>query len=250
MSKIKITVATIGHMPVGFNKQKLKAWNSSVFEVVDEIENYALNCNADGYGWEFTDNALENVLPTNFNGDYLVSVVNVPIEGNWYSRRLTSNRVVLSLHEIKDILIFSNIPLENVIYRLFYAYTLLYKRSGNRIPPNREHTNHTHDETRGCLFDMNGIKTDLVYSCHKPVICSSCVEKLRQEKVSTNTIEKCQSEINKIQKDLFYRIADFIKHHPLWSLAISGITAIVLGAMGSILGAYAHNAIKTLFLDN
>ncbi|MPQ69657.1 MULTISPECIES: hypothetical protein [unclassified Pseudomonas] len=244
MSKIKITVATIGHMPAEFQKKKLKEWKSSIFEVVDEIENYSLNCQSDGLGWEFTDAPLENVLPTNFNGDFLVSIVNVPIEGNWYTRRLTSNRVVFSFHEIKDILRSSNIPLENIIYRLFYAYSLLYKRSENRIPTNTEHTSFTHDETRGCIFDMNGIKTDIIHSCHKPILCSSCVERTRQEKVSSETIEKCQSEIYGIQKDLFYKMTDFIKQHPVWSLAISGLTAIVLGAIGSVVGSYVYEAIK------
>ncbi|WP_350597954.1 hypothetical protein [Pseudomonas sp. 65/3-MNA-CIBAN-0223] len=244
MSKIKITVATIGHMPAEFQKRKLKEWNSSIFEVIGEIENYSLNCQSDGDDWEFTDAALENVLPTNFNGDFLVSIVNVPIEGNWYTRRLTSNRVVFSLHEIKDILGLSNIPLENAIYRLFYAYLLLYKRSGDRIPTNAESTSFTHDETRGCIFDMNGIKTDITHSCHKPILCSSCVERSRQEKVSSETIEKCQSEINRIQKDLFYRMTDFIRQHPVWSLAISGLTAIVLGATGSVVGSFIYEAIK------
>ncbi|MNF72764.1 hypothetical protein D3C76_866300 [compost metagenome] len=244
MSKIKITVATIGHMPAEFQKKKLKEWKSSIFEVVGDIENYSLNCQSDGHGWEFTDAALENVLPTSFNGDFLVSIVNVPIEGNWYTRRLTSNRVVFSFHEIKDILRFSNIPLANVIYRLFYAYLLLYKRSGSRIPTNAEHTNFTHDETRGCIFDMNGIKTDITHSCHKPILCSSCVERSRQEKVSSETIEKCQSEIHGIQKDLFYKMTDFITQHPVWSLAISGLTAIVLGATGSVVGSYVYEAIK------
>lgn len=244
MSKIKITVATIGHMPAEFQKKKLKEWKSSVFEVVDEIENYSLNCQSDGPDWEFTDAALEKVLPTVFNGDFLVSIVNVPIEGNWYTRRLTSNRVAFSFHEIKDILRFSNIPLTNVIYRLFYAYLLLYKRSGNRIPTNAEHTNFTHDETRGCIFDMNGIKTDIIHSCHKPILCTSCAEQSRQQKVSKETIEKCQSETYKIQKDFFYIMTDFIRQYPVWSLAISGLTAVVLGATGSVVGSYVYEAIK------
>lgn len=244
MSKIKITVATIGHMPAEFQKEKLKEWDSSIFEVVDGIENYSLNCQSDGDDWEFTDAALENALPTKFSGDFLVSIVNVPIEGNWYTRRLTCNRVVFSFYEIKDILGLSNIPLENAIYRLFYAYLLLYQRSGNRIPINAEKTSFTHDETRGCIFDMNGIKTDITHSCHKPILCSSCVERSRQEKVSSETIEKCQSEINRIQKDLFYRMTDFIRQHPVWSLAISGLTAIVLGATGSVVGSFIYEAIK------
>ena len=244
MSRVKITVATIGHMPAEFQTKKLKEWKSSVFEVVDEVENYSLNCQSDGYDWEFTDAALEKVLPTVFNGDFLVSIVNVPIEGTWYTRRLASNRVVFSFHEIKDILRSSNIPLENVIYRLFYAYLLLYKRSGNRIPTNAEHTNFTHDETRGCIFDMNSMKTDIILSCHKPILCASCVEKSRQQKVSNETIDKCQSEMYKIQKDLFYKMTAFIRQYPVWSLIISGLTAIVLGAAGSVVGSYIYEAIR------
>lgn len=240
MSKTRITVATVGHMPADFNRQKIKEWKSSVFEIDDGIESYSLTCDSDGYSWEFTDKALEEVLPNKFNGDYLIAIVNVPIELNWYSRRLSANRVVFSFHEIKEILRLSNIPLENVIYRLLYAYTLLYRRSGNRIPEAAEHTNFTHDETRGCLFDMNGIKTDVVYSCHNPIICSDCVERLRREKVSDETIAKCQSDIRKIQKTLFYRMADFIKEHPLWSLAISGVTAIFLNVVAS----YVYDAIS------
>ena len=38
MQKTRITVATVGHMPTEFNRQKLKRWESSVFEIVGEIE--------------------------------------------------------------------------------------------------------------------------------------------------------------------------------------------------------------------
>jgi hypothetical protein len=245
MQKIKITVATIGHMPADFKKQKIKEWQSSVFEIVDEVESYSLTRDSDGYDWEFSDTSLEQVLPSNFSGDFLIAIVNVPIELNWYSRRLTSNRVVFSFHEIKDILQINNIPLENVIYRLLYAYTLLFKRSGNQIPDCTESdkARFTHDETRGCLFDMNGIKTDVVHSCHNPIICSDCVERLRREKVSEETISKCQTEIRRIRKTLFFRLADFIKKHPLWSIAISGGTAILLGLISSIIASYIFAAL-------
>jgi hypothetical protein len=56
-------------------------------------------------------------------------------------------------------------------------------------------------------------------------------------------ISACQNEIKKLRKKLFYRIADFIKQYPLWSLVISGLTAIVLGAIGSVLGSFIYDAI-------
>lgn len=243
MPKVKITVATIGYMPPDFDIAKLKSWKSSVFEVVDAIENYSINQESDGSSWEYSDVAMTNLLPSQFYGDFLISIVNVPIQLNWYSRRIGSNRIVFSFHEIKEILRSSNIPLENAVYRIFYAHTLLYKRSGDRIPEIFEST-FTHDDTRGCIFDMNGIKSDLVYSCHKPIICPGCVEQLRSSKVSNHLIEACQIEIHKIQRPFFTRISDFIKRHPLWSLVISSVTAIVLGAIGSIIASYLYDFLK------
>lgn len=240
MFKTKVVLATVGHMPADFNRRKVEQWKSSVFEIANDIESYSLTCDSDGPAWEFSDKTLEDVLPSNFNGDFLIAIVNVPIELNWYSRRLSNNRVVFSFHEMKEILRISNIPLENIIYRALYAYTLLYRRSGNRIPNTSETTNFTHDETRGCLFDMNGIKTDAIYSCHKPIICSDCVERLRRDKVSDETISRSQHEIRRIRKTLFYRIMDFVKAHPIWSLSISATTAIFL----NLISSYIHDAIK------
>jgi hypothetical protein len=233
VSKTKITLATIGHMPAEFNRQKVKQWESSIFEIIGDIESYALKKDSDGENWEYSDASLESVLPDEFSSDFLICIVNVPLELNWYSRRLSSNRVVFTFHEIKEYLKYSNIPLENVVLRLLNSYTLLYKRSNNSIPTNTSHTSYTHDETRGCLFDMNGFKVDIIYSCHNPIICEECIERLRSEKVSEEIISKCKTDIKKIHKTLFYRITDFIKLHPLWSMLFSMLIAITLNVIAS-----------------
>ena len=173
----------------------------------------------------------------------MLSIVNVPIEDNWYSRRLSSNRAVFTFHQIKEILNHSNVPLENVIYRFLYAYTLIYKRFSNRIPLMYEDTDFTHDETRGCLFDMNGIKTDIVYSCDNPIICSDCTERMRRDNLSNEFISGVKKELKKIKKPLFYRVLEFIKKYPVWSLFISSLSAILLGAIGSILASYVYEII-------
>jgi len=247
MAKIKISVATIGHMPAEFDKRKIINWKSDIFSIEGQIESFSLTKDSDGYGWEFSDSSLEEVLPESFEGDFLVAIVNVPLELNWFSRRFSNNRIVLTFHEIKEILTQSNVPLENVVYRLLYAYTFLFKRSGGKIPLNEEATNFTHDETRGCLFDMNGIKTDIIYSCHNPIICSDCIERLKHEKLSNEVISRAQKEIRNIKKPLFYRMISFIRKHPVWSLAISAVSAIVLGAIGSYIASLifsaTHNAL-------
>lgn len=244
MSKVKIKLISIGHLPIDFSGKKILHWESSTFEVVSEIENFALRCDSDGPSWEFSDDLVKSQLPTTFDADFMIAIVNVPIQDNWYSRRLGSNQIVFTFYQTKEILEHYNIPLENVIYRMLYAYTLLYKRSGDTIPDFREAPGFTHDETRGCLFDMTGIKTDLVASCDKPIICDECQERLKQEKVSNRLIESTQKEIRGIRKDLYYRALGFIRKHPLWSLALSSIFALTVGTAGSVIASFIYDGFK------
>jgi hypothetical protein len=235
MGKVRIKVITIGHLPFNFDKYKIETWNSGFFELTGEIEHFTLPCDSDGPDWEFTDNRLEPVLPEKDDGDFLVAIVNVPIQDNWYTRIIDS-KVVITFHEIKEVLESHNIPLENIVYRLLYAYSLAFKATGGL----QIITRFSHDETRGCLFDMNGIKTDIVYSCQGPIICQECSRILKQKRLSENAIRTVQREIAAIQKPLFYRIAGLIRKHPLWSLAISCVSAVVLGAVGSLIASVVY----------
>jgi hypothetical protein len=244
MSKVKIKLISIGHLPLEFNSKKISKFSSSLFEVEGNIDNLALRCNSDGYDWEFSDDLVKNQMP-NLNGaDFMIAIVNVPLESNWYSRRLGNNQVVFTFHEIKEILQSDNIPLENVIYRLLNAYTFAYKRSGNKIPEFDEMSDFTHDETRGCLFDMNGLKADLIASCHKPIICGECKERLRRDRVSEDEIQSAEKDINKIQKDLYYRIVVNVKRHPIFALVVSSIFAFTFGLAGSVTGSYVFEHLQ------
>lgn len=245
MSKVKIKLVSIGHLPLGFDPKKIKNFSSSIFEVIRNIDNHELRCNSDGFGWEFSDDLVRNQMPRLNGADFMIAIVNVPLEDNWYSRRLGNNQVIFTFYEIKEILENANIPLENVIYRLLNAYTFAYKRNENKIPGFYEMTDFTHDETRGCIFDMNGIKSDLVSSCHNPIICSECKEKLRRDRVSNDDIESVEKDIKKIHKDLYFRILEKVKRHPIWALVLSSLFAFLLGVAGSITGSYVFEYINS-----
>ena len=245
MDKAKIKLVTLGHLPLQLDLSQAAGWKSDVFELAGEIENFSLRCDSDSDGWVFSDALPKEQLPAHTSADFLIAIVNVPIEDNWYSRRLGDDQIVFTFSQIKEFLAGENIPLENAILRVLYTYTLLYRRAGNRIPSIGEAFIFTHDETRGCLFDMNGIKSDLVESCNKPVVCADCEERLKNERVSTQTIKTTQSEIRKIRKHLYYRALDFVKVKPLVALAISSAFAILIGVAGSLIASYIYDSIKS-----
>lgn len=237
MQKVKFKIVILGHLPIDFNKKKIEKWKSDIFEVSGIIENYKLISSSDEIQWTYSDETLLKELPDSNDSDVLITIVNVPLTLNWYSRRIAKNKIVFTFYEIKDILKDSNIPLENAIFRILYAYSLAYIGFNRRIPSTEEIAQYAHDETRGCLHDMTGIKSELIYSCHKPQICSECLEMYRGRKVSSEYLHKIQKEINRIQKDIIYQMIDYIKIHPIISLVISSIYAIFMGIIGSLIAS-------------
>jgi len=242
MAKLQIKIAFLGYPPPNINLKIVKKWNSDLFEVLEPIENLTISNNADLEDWAFSDQNISEMLPVNHGGDIMVVVTSVPLENNFYARRLANNRLCITFFEVGDFLKKENIPLENFILRVLYSASIVYKRHEGRIPTTLQFSSFTHDETRGCVFDMNGIKNDIIYSTNKPIICDSCVYNLRADRVDGNLLVLIKKELKKIKKPLYYRIADLVKRYPVAAIILSSFTAIILGAIGSLVASWLWEA--------
>ncbi len=114
--KIKIKIIVLGNLPFELNLKKIENWESKLFEI-SKSEKYSLNSDSDGDSWEYTDSNISKTIPDRFNEDILFAITNVPLESNYYSRRLSENRICITTHEMSDILKESNIPIENLLDR-------------------------------------------------------------------------------------------------------------------------------------
>lgn len=145
---------------------------------------------------------------------------------------------------MSDILIYNDIPLKNLLLRLLYSAALVYKKHG-RIPLLTE-MKFTHDDPRGCIFDMNGAdKKDIIYSTNKPEICNSCVESFINNNAKNNSVKpkliiKIQEELQKINKGLYFEITDHIKKHPIIAIVFSSFAAIILDIIAHFIYAKIH----------
>jgi len=244
MKKIKIKIGIIGYLPFEFNRKLIKNWKSDIFEIVDEIEEYHFTNDSDTFSWGYSDRILNQELPQTFDGDLFVGITYVPIENNFYARRLESNRIILSYFEMYQILKQDDFPMENLLLRVLYAYSLVYLRNNRTIPQQNELLGFTHDDTRGCLFDMNGNKSDVIFSLDSPKICDDCTTRIRTEKVSDNCTNQIKKEIKRIKKKKFYKISEFIKRKPLLSLLFSAIFGILISIAASALYDTIKNEMK------
>jgi hypothetical protein len=235
MSMIKIKVGIIGYIPFDLNRNKIKKWKSDIFEIVGEIDDFHFNNDSDTSEWGFSDELLSRELPNKYEGDFFVGITYVPLEKNFYTRRLENNRVVLSYFDMYKILKEENIPVENLLLRLLYASCLVYLRNEQSIPESTEWLGYTHDDTRGCLFDFNGNKEDIIFSLDNPKICDDCTNRIRTDKVPDTSTTRIKDEIRRIKQGGFYKIEAFVKKRPKISILLSAVFGIILNLIASII---------------
>lgn len=240
---LKIKLIYLGYTAYSIkslNLNRIKNWKSKLFKITEPINSsLIITSKADLDDWAFSDQNIVELLPENDNDyDILIAITTVPLQDNYYVRRLSNNRLCVTFYEIVEFLKSENIPLENFILRIIYSACLVYKRYNNRIPHVSEITDFTHDETKGCIFDMNGIKNDIIYSTNVPILCDECITDLKTSRIGSDIIDSVKKELKKIKKHLYYRILDLIKMYPICAIVLSSLTALILGILGSLIAAF------------
>jgi hypothetical protein len=227
---IRVNIAILGHLKHKVDLRKIERWKSNVFsvQVYESIQSLP---NAKGENWSYTDIQLAQILNHNPEFDITVGLINAPLHLNYYIRRLGDNKCVLSLHETGDILRLANLSIENFILRNIYEFCCFYHELGQKVPDSVYTL--AHDETRGCLFDMNANKFDIVYSTERPRICEACRARIMAKQIPRDFLKYTDRELQRIKKPLYMRIIDFIKSHPLWALIIAMLSTIGLNLVAS-----------------
>lgn len=242
MEKIKINIGIIGYLPFEFNRKKIQHWKSDIFEICDISEYTISTQKSDTSDWEYSDKILNNEMPKRQGVDIFIGLTYVPIQDNYYARRLEDNRVIVSLFEIHKDIITNNLPIENLLLRIIYASSIIYFVEKNIPTAQWGRHEFLHDDTRGCIYDMTGNKSDVIYSLDKPKLCDNCVAQLRAKKVSNEVIMRVNKELNHIRKDRYHRIEMFVKKRPLLSLIIT----FVVGVAMSMIANYIYEIMKHL----
>jgi hypothetical protein len=197
---------------------------------------------ATGNNWEDPDLQLEGLIAPDTDADFTVAIVNAPIERNYYMRRLGDNLAVISLFEMADILKGNHFKPETFVLRNIYVLIALYFGNNRTIPIS--FLTWAHDDVRGCLFDMNANKQDIVFSMHRPTLCHDCRNRMLNAQIDPGVLPALDQELRRLTKDLFFRINDWVQEHPLWSLAIAAAAALALNVLANVLYDVVKGAIS------
>lgn len=230
MKKVKIQIIKIGTQRHDELFKRLESYNTKLFQIsIKQVSRPKCD-----FGWGFEFQTLSNILKPSFNNDendLCIGFIDTSIEKNYFSKRLSEKNdlYIVSFFEIDKILLSNNIDLFN--YILLTVYRCLIRFKFNRKP-------NAHHETKGCLFDMCGMKEDIIYSCANPTLCIECKSSLNDQEQFLNDLI---SELPKIRKSIYYQIKDFIEIHPWYSLFIGIFFTIFLNIISSLIYEYIKN---------
>lgn len=243
MHPIKISLVSLGNLKYPVSVSQLEAWKSDVVAIKHGAAVGHLPDSDDG-NWGYSDQSLLGVLTLDNDSDFTVGLINVPLQDNYYMRRLGDKVAVLSLHEMAEIVRYSNFTIEQYILRNLYELVVLFAANGRLIPP--DYTDWAHDEVRGCIFDMNSSKTDIVFSLHRPKLCPACKTRVSSKQVPSGFVSTLERELSRIKKTLFVTMSEWVKLHPVLALLIAGTSAIFLNLIASIIFESAKHLVPWL----
>lgn len=232
MRQITISLVLLGNLKYPVNIAQIEGWKSDVLRIQHRAAVGHLP-DADGDDWQYTDQQLLGVLGAEQESDFTLGLISLPLESNYYMRRLSDRVAVLSFHEMAGIVRYSGFSLEQYILRNAYELAVLFVANGKLIPP--DYATWAHDEVRGCLFDMNANKLDIVFSMDRPSLCAACRTRVSSKQVPAGLIPALERELPRIRKPLYLRITEWVKEHPVFAIAITAVFGVTLNLIASII---------------
>lgn len=220
---LNVKLIIIGHSDRVVNFDLVKKHKSKFFNFLDieRINNLPSPEKDDGYlDIVYTKAEIQKVMnDIQFDG-LCVAIMNYQFDDNFYMHRVGTNKVCISIYGLENILNDKKISIENFIIKNIYEIFIFYKIVKN-LTDNNEVYEFIHNDTRGCLFDLNGDKRDIIYNTEKSIICDECKGKISKKSIPKNFLEDIQKELSRIDKPFIKKIENFISKYPLFSVLVT-----------------------------
>lgn len=234
--QISITIVILGHVDRQIDIRKIKNWKSKIFKIasVQRMDHLPKSDIDDGFlDHKFSKEALSQHIQCPKNSELAIALIPNRFEDNFYIHRLSDNCAAISLYGINDILSPKHISIENFILKQVYEICALKRLISDFT--STDVYSIIHSDTRGCLFDLNGDRQDIIYNTEKPLICDSCLSAFKRKQFEDDYLKRLAKELKWIRKPTLLTVEHFIKKFPLISVLLSALLAIILNLISNII---------------
>ena len=237
MKRINVGIILLGYHSRIFDIEVIKNHSSKIF-LVSNVKTVTHLPEMDGEQWNHTCQQLAEVVIKDDADDFVIGITANMLDDNYYIKRIGDDSCVMSYYGLIDQIRESGNTVENFILRNIYELVVIFNECKNSLA--NGDTSFIHEDTRGCLFDLNGIKTNVIYSLNSPILCEQCKARLNSKALPNGFVELVENEIAKIKKPKYNRVIDWIKENPWKSFMITSLWAIIL----NVIASYIFDLIK------
>ena len=244
---VNIRLVAVGIVGIDWGFKKVEGWDSALFKVISKTISMPLDFEPD-MNWAYVDSSLRQKLPSSEHiaslcenhedtADLTFYVMDAPIAGNWFSRIIDKNRIVITFYQAKEMLKEAHVPLENYLFKNIYYYSLLYLKKGRNALTIKDEILLTHSARRGCVFDMCGIKSDLIESCLQPKICHSCQGKLNEgsHAIGDDMLDSICKELKRLNRGWYCGLIHCLEERPIFYIVVSAIVSAIVSLLFNLL---------------
>lgn len=211
-------------------------WKSKIFKIdaIQERQHPLEFGVQDGYlDVKYDKDQLVNLFSCPSNSDIAFGITSVRFTDDFYMHRISKGCVAISLYGVSQIIEQKCISMENFILKQIYEicalsniYPEIYSGSVYEL---------IHGDTRGCLFDLNGNRLDIIANTERPKICDSCKAIFRRRQIDSGVIVRLERELKRLKKPLILAAELFIKKYPFISIMLTVATSIILNTASNFL---------------
>lgn len=234
----KIELIQLGDTyPVNFQKIENFGNKSSVFKIINILENN----NAEMLNSEtlkISDEKFEFLTKLKTNADFTVVIVNRPLDNNFFTRRISSKIIVISIFGIETLNIHEGISSDIYILRFLLAFTTIYNVY-HELPISADEL--MQKNATGCLFDMCIYKPQIATFFRNPKLSPAVVNTLTSKTLPQNFLKNLKKEIKLLKIGNYYQLTDWLKENPIKAIVFTFLIGLIFS---ELLGNYIYDLIS------
>ena len=169
------------------------------------------------------------------NVNFTLIVVERPLEGNYFSRRLDEKNIAVTINGLLPLKFHEGISMEKYMLRFILGFSTMCEAYGGL---KQEAGEVMQLNPTGCLFDMAIDKTTLQKFFLKPKLSTSAESILEGKTLPDNYLGILKKEIQYLRIGYRYRAIDKSKKYPFVAAVLAFVFALV---MYELLGSYLYD---------
>ena len=229
--------------PVNYKKLKTNGEHSNLFSIVRIIEIPNPDVLNRENKFRLMDEDFNFLTNRQTEANFSVVIVNRPLQGDFFSRRISEKVIAISIFDIETLNIHEGIKIEMYLTRFIYAFVAIFQSYNKSLPTPEAITADKliQNEAKGCLFDFCRYKPQVAIFFREPKISTEADVVLRSKALPKGFLSTLKKEIRTLKIGRYYKLSDWFKENPIMAIIFTFLVGLIFS---ELLGNYIYDLVS------